>query len=109
MVDGIVLDIEPFEAELGAQPLGVYQRREARKSPHVGLLVYRQQFPIAPQIARARFDDLVSQSAADTRVIVNDFQRAEAGFAHVQRLQRVLLAAFSALESGDVTHSFPSM
>ena len=76
--------------------------------PIVGLAVHRQQLAIAPQIVRPAFDHLArDERPADARVIVNHFERAEAGFAYVQRADRIFLAAFAALQIGEVTHRRP--
>ena len=109
MVDGVVLDIELLEPEFGAEPLACSSGVKPEYGPDLGLAVDRQQLAIAPQIVRARLDRRARDRRADFRVVVGDFERAEAGFAYVQRADRVFLAALAALQIGDVAHRMSSL
>src|ERR1700674_4720427 len=107
MVDRVVLDIELLQSEFGPQALGMKQRREARVEPDRRLAVDRQQLAIAPEISRARLDNRARDRGLDFRVVVDHFERAEAGLAHVERLDRIFLAALAALQACDVAHRSP--
>src|SRR5580700_10386571 len=104
MINGVILYVEILDSEFRAEALGADQRREAGKRPRFGLAVDRQQLAIAPQIVRARLDQLARDGGADARVVIGDLERAEARFAYVQRADRVFLAAFAALQIVNVTH-----
>ena len=104
MVDGVVLDVELLEPELGAEAVALQQRREAGIRSRLGLAIDRQQLAIAPEVVRARRDRRARDRGANLRVVVGDFERAEAILAYVQRLDRIFLAALAALEIGDVAH-----
>ena len=104
MIDRVILDVEILDAEFRAEAFGSDQRGEAGKRPGLGLAVDRQQLAIAPQIMRARFDQLARDGGANARVVVSDFERTEARFAYVQRADRIFLAAFAAFQIGDVAH-----
>src|SRR5208282_6512106 len=80
------------------------QRREARMEPDRRLAVDRQQLAIAPQVSRARLDNRARDRGLNFRVVVDDLERAEAGLAHVERLDRIFLAALAALQACDVAH-----
>src|SRR5258708_5593961 len=100
MIDGVVLDVELLDAEFGAESFGAQQRSEPGTRSDLRLAFDRQQFAITPQIVRAAFDRRARNRGADFRVIVADFERTEAGFANVERADRVFLAALATLETG---------
>jgi hypothetical protein len=66
--------------------------------------VDRKQFAIAPQVSVAGSDFFAADGFFNGVVIVDNFQRAEAGFAYVKRLLRIFLSALSALKSLDKAH-----
>src|SRR5260370_34189622 len=101
MVDRVVLDVQLLEPEFGAEAARVQERREARKRTRLGLAIDRQQLAIAPEVVRACRDRRARDRGANLRVIVGDFERSEAILAHVQRLDRIFLAALAALEISD--------
>src|SRR5271156_2596297 len=109
MIDGVVLYIEMLEPELGAEALAMHQWREAGVRADLGLAleIDRQQFAIAPQVVRPLLDRRARNRRANPRVVVSDFERAEAGLAHVERTYRILLAALATFQIGDVAHRFP--
>src|SRR5580704_6084213 len=109
MIDGVVLYIEMLKPEFGAQPLAMYQRREAgvRADFRLGLEIDRQQFAIAPQVVRPLLDYRARDRRANPRVVVSDFERTKAGLAHVKRTYRILLAALATFQIGDVAHRSP--
>src|ERR1700761_817463 len=55
----------------------------------------------------AALDFLARNRRANPVIVVRNFERAEAGLAHMQRIDRIFLAAFAALEISDVAHLFP--
>src|SRR5271165_2004638 len=103
MIDGIVLDIQPLESDLRSKPLRVQQRSKARAQSQHRLAFDRQQFAVAPEVARTRLDRFMAYRLLDRCVVVIDFERTEAGFAHVKGAHWVLLPALAALEIDDVT------
>src|SRR5271163_4321155 len=109
MIDGVVLYIEMLEPELGAEALAMHQRREAGVRADLGLAleIDRQQFAIAPQIVRPLLDCRARNRRANPRVVVRDFERAEAGLAHMERTYRILLAALATFQISDVAHRSP--
>ena len=72
---GIILDEEPPRSNLVAQPRHAHQRgisdREGGQIPRW----QRQQLAIAPEIRRARGDQVARNALADRIVIVGDFER----------------------------------
>src|SRR5260370_4323719 len=107
MIDGVVLDVEILYPEFGAESLRMHERCESGKWSGFGLAIDRKQLAIAPQIVRARFDQLARDRGPDARVVVGDLERSEARFAYLQRADRVDLASLPAFQIGDVAHRVP--
>src|ERR1043165_7188924 len=108
MIDGVVLDVELFDAQHFAEAMGAHERREAGVEAGLGLAVDRQQLAVAPEVFRARGDLLARERFLDRVVVVDDLQRTEAGLADVERLFGVILAALAALQTFNVAHGFSS-
>src|SRR5271156_1732042 len=108
MIDGVVLYVEIFQAELRAEPLAMQQRSEAGVGAYHVVLVEidRQQFAIPPQIVRPLLDYRARDRGANPRVVVGDFERTEARLADVERAYRILLAALATFQICDVAHRF---
>src|SRR5439155_9849384 len=107
-IDGVILEVEGFDAELSGEPIRAHQRSEAGVRADVWFALHGQQLTISPKVVRTRLDRAAGDFGADARVVVGHFERTEAGLAHVQRLDRILLPAFAAFEIGDVAHGLPS-
>ena len=104
MIDGIVLDVEALQPELGTQASAVDQWCESRIRSDFRFAVDGQQFAIAPEVVWARFDFRSRQGGANFRVVVVYLQRPETRLTDVERGDRVFLSTFFALEIGDVAH-----
>src|ERR1041385_8123402 len=108
MIDGVVLDVELFDAQHFAEAMGAHERREAGVEAGLGLAVDRQQLAVAPEIFLARRDLLARERFLDRVVVVDDLQRSEAGLAHMERLFGIILAALATPQPFNVAHGFPS-
>src|SRR5258708_16945169 len=106
MVDRVVLDKKILQAELSTEAMAMQERGEAGVRSDVGFAVEidRQQFAITPKIVRPLLDHGSRDSGANLRVVVGDFERAEAGLADMQRAYRVLLPALATFQIRDVKH-----
>src|SRR5262249_31095095 len=104
MIDGIILDVQALQPELGAQAPAVKQRGESRVRADFRLAVDGQQFAIAPEVVWARLDLRPRQGGANFRVIVVDLQGPKTRLTDMERGNRVVLSTFFALEIGDVAH-----
>src|SRR5262249_15150952 len=104
MIDGIILDVQALQPELGAQAPAVNQRCESGVRSDFGLAVDGQQFAIAPEVVWTRLDLRAGQGGANFRVVVVDLQGPETRLTDMERGNRVVLSTFFALEIRDVAH-----
>ena len=94
----VVLDVQTVQTEKTAEIPRADQRRQAGSDVDSRLRVARQQLSIAPHGGRAPFDVVSGDGASHRLVVVEDFERAEAELAHVNRVKRIDAAALSAFE-----------
>ncbi len=108
VIEGVVLDVEFLDAERLGQPVGLHQGGEAGLESHGGFAIDREQFPVAPHIVGARFNDMPGNGMLDLVVVVIGFERAEIEFADVDGFLRVLTATLATLEITEkfFAHSF---
>ena len=92
-VHGVVLDVQVFESQHPPKIVRLDERREPR--PHVEGRVRAdgQEIMVPPHGGRAVLDALTGDVAGHRVVVVADLKRAETEFAHVERLDGILLAA----------------
>ena len=98
VVDGVVFDVEGFDAECLREAIRLHERGKADLLADGGLAVDGEELPVAPHGLRAA----LNRGARDGRfhgiVIISGLQRAEVEFANVDRLLFVELSTFTALE-----------
>ena len=92
-IHGVVLDVEVLESQKAAKVLGFDERREAGAHIEGGVGADREEVVIPPHGGWALLDALAGDVAGHRVIVVADFKRAETEFAHVERLDGVLLAA----------------
>ncbi len=78
VVDAVVLDVQLADAEALGQARRRHQRREAGVESGQRLAGDRQQFAVAPDVARPRRDVLARERGARLLVVVDRLERAEA-------------------------------
>src|SRR5262249_42901210 len=100
-VDGVVLDPQPLDAQLGGEAVGPYQRRAADLPADGRLAVEPQQLAVAPHGARAGGGLLPREGAGDGAVVVIDLERAEVLGAGVGRGDPVGGTTQAALQATD--------
>ena len=85
MVDRIVLDIQFRHPETPGKPIGAHERGEPGVQAGQRLLLNRQELAVAPQVFRARLDQLARDERRDRCIVVGDLERAQALVADPQR------------------------
>src|SRR5919109_2586658 len=104
MIDRVIFDVEFFDAQDFTKPAGSDEGCKTGIQAGLGFPVDRKEFEITPKVSIARGDFFTAYGSLNGVVIIDDFQRAEAGVAYVKRLLRIFLSALSALESVDKAH-----
>ena len=92
-VQGVVLQPQLAEAELGGQAVGPHQRGEAGAQVDGAVVDRRQQVGVAPDRRRAGGDGLPRRGRGDLLVVVDDLEGAEAPLTDMERLGREGVAA----------------
>ena len=106
-VEGVVLEPQLAQAQLGGQPVGPHQGGEAGAQVDGAVVDGRQQVGVAPDRRRPGRDRLPGGGGGDGLVVVGDLERPEAAVAHVERLRREGAPTLTTSETLDEGHVSP--
>ena len=103
-IQGVVLDPELAQPQLGGKTVGTQERREARAKVDGAVFGRRKEIGVAPDRPRAGGDRLACRIGGDCVVVVTDFEGTEAVVADVQGLGRIRACALPTCECFDESH-----
>ena len=103
-VAGVVLHPELAQSELGCEPVGADEGREAGAEIDRGVDRDREEVGVTPHVRRTGGDPFAGDRPAEALQVVRDLQRPETELADMKRLCLVGAAALPTAKPKDVAH-----